>query len=81
MEYHLTDHWMVTATFKSYGLGSSDALDKLMELTVSFHISTYATYSTIRQIAREILKEKLKMEDSQFKHLVLSTLTLALTGD
>ena len=76
MDYQLADNWKVTVVFKSYGLGSSDALDKLSELTVNFCVSVSVTYPEMRQIAREILKEKLEMENDQLKHLVLSTLTL-----
>ncbi len=81
MDYQLTDYWEVTATFKSYGLGSSETLSKLSELTVNFCVTVNATYSEICQIAREILKEKLKIEKNQLKHLVLSTLTLKSLDD
>ncbi len=81
MDYQLADYWKVIAIFKSYGLDSSAGLDKLSELTVNFCVSSSATYSEMCQIARDILKERLKMKEVQFRHLVLSTLTLAYSDD
>ena len=83
MKYFLSDNWMVTVKFAIRPTAECivGMENKLAVLTVSFYTSVDTSYLEMRQIAWKILKERMKVDKSQYDELFISELTLALSGD
>jgi len=81
MKYFLNDNWMVTVKFAIRLTDIKPMDERLPVLTISFYASVDIPYLEISVIAWKILRERMRIDQSQCDTLIISELTLALCSD